>query len=239
MLLVEGVVKGDHPCFTSWFDMDGEKCMFSEYQVDNWEQPHLKACHWYLETPIEKTPQHEQLNRRCIDPSFSGMDLLPPQPAKAPTTSQSKSRKEPAKGKTELQLAQHARANGSARVGKRGLPPVASEASKRTRVEGNEVTKVDPQEITQSHFQNISSKAISQAPMSSIGNEWSRRNSLINRDLGGRDFDELVLYASLEAFLDNPNLGNRFAKFTAKVKGLCLALLKNNTNHAFLAQNCR
>jgi hypothetical protein len=75
--------------------------------------------------------------------------------------------------------------------------------------------------------------------MSSTGNKWSCRNSLVNRDLGGRDFDELVLCASLGAFLDNPDLGNHFAKFTAKLKGLCLALLKNNTNHAFLAQNCR
>jgi hypothetical protein len=56
VLLAEGIVKGDHPCFTSWFDLDGEKCIFSEYQVDNWEQPHLKACHRYLETPIERTP---------------------------------------------------------------------------------------------------------------------------------------------------------------------------------------
>jgi hypothetical protein len=100
------------------------------------------------------------------------------------------------------------------------------------------VAEFDPQEITQSHSQNISSKAISQAPMSSVGNEWSRRNSLVNRDLEGRDFDELVLCILLGAFLDNPDLGNRFAKFTAKVKDLCLALLKNNTNHAFLAQNC-
>jgi hypothetical protein len=73
------------------------------------------------------------------------MDLLPPQPAKAPTASQSKSRKRRAKGKTELQPAQRARANGSTRVGKRGLPPVASEAFKRTRVEGNEVAEVDSQ----------------------------------------------------------------------------------------------
>jgi hypothetical protein len=104
--------------------------------------------------------------------------------------------------------------------------PVASEASKRTRVEGNQAAEVDPHEITQSHSQNISSKAISQALMSSTGNEWSRRNSLVNRDLGGRDFDELVLCTSLGAFLDNPELGNRFAKFTAKVKGLYLAPLK-------------
>jgi hypothetical protein len=151
VLLAEGVVKDDHPCFTSWFNLEGEKCMFSDYQVMNWEQPHLMACHWYLETLIEKIPQHEQVNRRCIDPSFSGTDLLPPQPTKAPIASQSKSRKWRAKGKTELQPAQRAQADGSARVGKRGLPPVASEALKRTRVDGNQAAEVDPQEITQSH----------------------------------------------------------------------------------------
>jgi hypothetical protein len=197
------------------------------------------ACHWYLKTPIEKIPQHEQVHRRCVDPSFSGTDLLPPQPTKAPIASQSKSQKGRAKGKTELQPAQRAQADGSARVGKHGLPPVASEASKRTRVDGNQAAKVDPQEITQSHSQNISSKAISQAPMSSTSNEWNRRNSLVNRDLGGRVFDELVLCTSLGAFLDNLDLGNRFAKFTAKVKGLCLAPLKIDTNHAFLAHNSR
>lgn len=76
------------------------------------------------------------------------MDLLPPQPTKAPTASQSKIRNGWAKGKTELQLAQRAWADRFPRVGKRGLPPVASEASKRTQVDGNQAAKVDPHEIT-------------------------------------------------------------------------------------------
>jgi hypothetical protein len=45
VLLEEGVVKGDHPCFTSWFDLDGEKYIFSNYQLASWSLLHLRTYH--------------------------------------------------------------------------------------------------------------------------------------------------------------------------------------------------
>jgi hypothetical protein len=103
VLLNEGAMKGDHPCFTAWFDLEGEKCMFSGKQLDSWSLPHLKACHWYLEMPIDKTPQYEQVDRQSVEPAFSVPDPLPPPPLKNSSSSQTKGRKSKSTAKLVLQ----------------------------------------------------------------------------------------------------------------------------------------
>jgi hypothetical protein len=149
VLLEEGAVKGDHPCFTSWFDLDGEKCIFNDYQLASWSVPHLRACPWYLEMPIDKTPQHEQVNRRSVEPSFFAPDILPAVAPKNSSSSQLWGRKAKSNAKSVLQPGQKARQDGSVTLGKRGHRPIAAEVLKRSRVQEDHLAQFDPNETTQ------------------------------------------------------------------------------------------
>jgi hypothetical protein len=124
--------------------------------------------------------------------------------------------------KSVLQAGQRARQVGSVSLGKRGLPPGAAEATKRSRVEEDHSAQFDPDEITHSHSQNKSSKSISHTTRSFGGSEWGYRSSVVCRDTGGKVFEELVLCSRVGSFLENSDLGHRFASFSAKVTGLNL-----------------
>ena len=44
--------------------------MFTAKQEESWTNAHLKLYHWYMEMPKDKTPLHEEQNRRAADPSY-------------------------------------------------------------------------------------------------------------------------------------------------------------------------
>jgi hypothetical protein len=46
VLLNEGAMKGNHPCFIAWFDLEGEKSMLSGKQLDSWSQGCHKGRFW-------------------------------------------------------------------------------------------------------------------------------------------------------------------------------------------------
>jgi hypothetical protein len=172
--------------------------------------------------PIDKTPQYEQVDRQSVEPAFSVPDPLPPPPLKNSSSSQTKGRKSKSTAKSVLQAGQRARQVGSVSLGKRGLPPAAAEATKRSRVEEDHSAQFDPDETTHSHSQNKSSKAISHTTRSFGGSKWGYRSSVVCRDTGGKVFEELVLCSRVGSFLENSDLGHRFASFSAKVTGLNL-----------------
>jgi hypothetical protein len=117
VLRAEEVVKADHPSLTPWLDLESEKCMFHEDQLDKWEIEHLWACHWYIEMPVDRTPQHEEENRRSIEPSFRSSHLTVHQQAlRAPATTKQGAKRPRGKGKsTTLQAnsAKRPRGKGS------------------------------------------------------------------------------------------------------------------------------
>jgi hypothetical protein len=96
-------VSSDHPLFTSWLDLEGEKCMFNEYQLENWEQDHLWACYWYLEMLLDKTPHHEEGHRRSVEPSFKAPNPVPQSAKKASNASNGGGRKSKDKMSRERQ----------------------------------------------------------------------------------------------------------------------------------------
>jgi hypothetical protein len=209
-------VSSDNPLFTSWLDLDGEKYMFNEYQLQNWPHKHLWACHWYLEISIDKTPRHEEGHRHSMEPSFRALNSVPHPPSKISTTSSSGGRRSKGKTKTPT-VAGH---DASARAKKRGLPPVASDCTKRLKVLEDQMAQHDPEDELQSQSLNLSSKTITQSRGGDAGSDWGFMNSLVNWDMGGRSFYETVLKVSVSALLNNEDISEKFSHFVAKVSYL-------------------
>ena len=53
--------------FVDWCDLKSDKCMYTLDQIEDWNLPYLKQCHWYIEMPTSNTPPHEEENRQSVD----------------------------------------------------------------------------------------------------------------------------------------------------------------------------
>ena len=70
ILLVDCVVLGPHPSFTSWTASGSDLYMYTAEQLTIWKGPHLKSCHWYIEMDPKATLEHEEETRRSVEPEF-------------------------------------------------------------------------------------------------------------------------------------------------------------------------
>jgi hypothetical protein len=211
------VVSNEHPLFTSWLDLEGEKCMFNEYQLDNWEQDHLWACHWYLEMPIDKTPRHEEGNRRSVEPSFKAPNPVPQPAIKASNASNGGGRKAKGKGKGTAAAAQGVTREVASRAKKRGLAPDASESTKRSKLLEDHSAQNDPLDAPPCQSLNVSSRVVSQSTTRFGGNDWGLRNELVHRDVEGQEYFDTILNISVPALMDNKDASEKFSRFVTKV----------------------
>jgi hypothetical protein len=200
------VVINYHPLFISWLDLEGKKCMFNGYQLDNWEQDHLWACHWYLEMPLDKILRHEEGHRRSVEPSFKAPNLVPQPLNKASNASNGSGRKSKSKAKSNTAAAQGVSREVASRAKKRGLAPDASESTKRTKVHDDHTAQTDPVDAPSNQSLNLSSKIVSQSTTGFGGNDWELRSSVVHRDMGGQKYEETVLNISVKAFMDSKML---------------------------------
>jgi hypothetical protein len=214
VLRAEEVVKGDHPSLTPWLDLESDKCMFHDHQLDRWEHEHLRACHWYIEMPVDRTPQHEERNRQSVEPSFRNVQVMP---LRSSAATQVGAKRPRGKGKSTTPKAQASRKDASGRASKRGPPPVAAESHKRSRVQDDHTAQNEPEEEALSISQNKSSKDISKSSIGLGASDRGLRSSLVCHDIGGREPKELVLNVSVSALLENSDISQKMSRFLTKV----------------------
>ena len=64
----EGVVDDEHPTFFTWLDSGHPSdSMFTQEQLNDWNEAHLMMCHWYIEMDPNCTPHHEDEHRKSIE----------------------------------------------------------------------------------------------------------------------------------------------------------------------------
>jgi hypothetical protein len=209
ILLPDGAVNQEHPCFSSWKDSRSKDSMFTSEQVKEWDWEHLLGCHWYIEMPFSSTPPHEVNNRQTVESDFQ-MPL-----STGPNITHVEEQTKGRTGKPKVK--------SSTQSTKRGLPAEGPEASKRSKTVVDEVAQHDPEEITLTQSEARSSRAVSQTTLShGGGNDWGGRTSVVSRDTGGQEFFELLLNTSVESLLANSELLSKFQKFAIKVCNLQL-----------------
>jgi hypothetical protein len=226
VLRAEEVVKADHPSLTPWLDLESEKCMFHEDQLDKWEIEHLWAYHWYIEMLVDRTPQHEEENRRSIEPSFRSSHLVHQQALRAPATTKQGAKRPWGKGKSTTLQANNTGKEAAARSSKRGLSPVSSETQKHSRVQDDQSAQQEPEEEALSISQNKSSKGISKSSVSFGASDSEIKRFLVNRGNVGKELNELVLNVSVSALLDNSDISENLSRFLTKIKLLPLISVK-------------
>ena len=69
----------EHPTFFTWLDSGHPSdFMFMQEQLNDWDEPHLMMCHWYIEMDPNSTPRHEEEHRMSVELAY-----VRPQPAVA------------------------------------------------------------------------------------------------------------------------------------------------------------
>ena len=69
----------EHPTFFTWLDFGHPSdFIFTQEQLNDWDEAHLMMCHWYIEMDPNYTPRHEEEHRKSVEPAY-----VRPQPAAA------------------------------------------------------------------------------------------------------------------------------------------------------------
>ena len=69
----------EHPTFFTWLDYGHPSdFMFTQEQLNDWDEAHLMMCHWYIEMDPNYIPRHEEEHRKSVELAY-----VQPQPAVA------------------------------------------------------------------------------------------------------------------------------------------------------------
>ena len=61
----------EHPTFFTWLDSGHpSNFMFTQEQLNDWNEAHLMMCHWYIEMDSNCTPCHEEEHRKSVEPAY-------------------------------------------------------------------------------------------------------------------------------------------------------------------------
>ena len=201
VFLKDGVVKHPSPLFSLWLDTNSDDSMFTSDQIEDWDLPHLRACHWYIEMDPSKTPLHEEDNRKSVEPDFEHVPVQPDPEVKSKAEKGSRG-----KSKVPKETKEEKATDGSSKSTKRGAAAPVREPSKRKKVtSGQNAPLVDDAGLQVDEVAESEARSSKSAPQAtkSFGptSEPCLQTQLTVRSHFGRTFKMMILNRSISKFM--------------------------------------